>query len=63
MEILKNRNFTRLFAASLTSQMGTILGNMAFVFYLLDRFSDQPGYATAAELMSALPSVFAFFIV
>jgi len=63
VEILKNRNFTRLFAASLTSQMGTILGNMAFVFYLLDRFSDQPGYATAAELMSALPSVFVFFIV
>jgi len=63
MEILKNRNYVRLFLASLTSQMGTILGNMAFVFYLLDRFSDQPGYATAAELMSALPSVFVFFIV
>ncbi|URN93889.1 MAG: MFS transporter [Candidatus Pristimantibacillus lignocellulolyticus] len=63
MEVLKNKNYVKLFFASLTSQLGTILGNMAFVFYLLDRFSEQPAYANAAELMYALPSLFVFFIV
>lgn len=63
MEIFKNRNFVKLFFAALTSQMGTTIGNMAFAFYLLERFSHQPIYATLAELMYSLPTIFVFFIV
>lgn len=60
MDIFKNRNFVRLFFAALASQMGTTVGNMAFAFYLLDHFSHQPAYATLAELMYSLPTVFVF---
>lgn len=63
MDIFKNRNFVKLFFAALTSQMGSTVGNMAFAFYLLDHFSDQPYYATLAELMYSLPTLFVFFIV
>ncbi|MGG3626541.1 MFS transporter [Bacillus gobiensis] len=63
MDIFKNRNFVRLFFAAFASQMGTTVGNMAFAFYLLDRFSNQPGYATTAELMYSLPTIFVFLIV
>ncbi|MFD0131475.1 MFS transporter, partial [Bacillus subtilis] len=48
MDIFKNRNFVRLFFAALASQMGTTVGNMAFAFFLLDRFSSQPSYTTLA---------------
>ncbi|ASB89843.1 MFS transporter [Bacillus sonorensis] len=63
MDIFKNRNFVRLFFAALASQMGTTVGNMAFAFFLLDRFSSQPAYTTIAELMYSLPTVFVFFLV
>ena len=63
MDIFKNRNFVRLFFAAFASQMGTTVGNMAFAFFLLDRFSSQPAYTTIAELMYSLPTVFVFFIV
>lgn len=63
MDIFKNRNFVRLFFAALASQMGTTVGNMAFAFYLLDHFSNQPAYTTLAELMYSLPTVFVFLIV
>lgn len=63
MDIFKNRNFVRLFFAALASQMGTTVGNMAFAFYLLDHFSHQPAYATLAELMYSLPTIFVFFMV
>ncbi|WP_049628386.1 MFS transporter [Bacillus sp. JFL15] len=63
MDIFKNRNFVRLFFAALASQMGTTVGNMAFAFYLLDRFANQPAYTTLAELMYSLPTVFVFLIV
>jgi len=63
MDIFKNRNFVKLFFAALTSQMGTTIGNMAFAFYLLDQFSDKPYYATLAELMYSLPTIFVFFLV
>ncbi|MBO9130912.1 MFS transporter [Bacillus sp. 165] len=63
MGIFQNRNFRKLFFAMFTSQLGTTVGNMAFAFYLLDRFSNQPSYATLAELMYALPTLFVFFIV
>ncbi|MFY4776943.1 MFS transporter [Metabacillus sp. RGM 3146] len=60
MSIFKNGIFTRLFLASLASQLGTTIGNMAFAFYLLDRFAHQPNLAAAAELMYALPTLFVF---
>lgn len=60
MDIFKNRNFVRLFFAALASQMGTTVGNMAFAFFLLDRFSSQPSYTTLAELMYSLPTIFVF---
>ncbi|MGD6793438.1 MFS transporter [Metabacillus indicus] len=63
MKIFENRNFVKLFFAALASQMGTTIGNMAFAFYLLDRFSHQPSYATLAELMYSLPTLFVFFLV
>lgn len=63
MKIFKNKNFVKLFFAALASQMGTTIGNMAFAFYLLDRFSHQPSYATMAELMYSLPTLFVFFLV
>lgn len=63
MDIFKNRTFIKLFFAAFTSQMGSTVGNMAFAFYLLDHFSDQPYYATLAELMYALPTIFVFFFV
>ncbi|WP_243291659.1 MFS transporter [Bacillus sp. FJAT-47783] len=63
MDIFNNRNFVKLFLAAFMSQMGSTIGNMAFAFYLLDHFSDQPYYATLAELMYSLPTIFVFFIV
>jgi len=62
-ELFKNRLFVRLFAASFASQLGTTIGNMAFAFYLLDRFAGRPAYASAAELMYSLPTLFVFFLV
>lgn len=63
MKIFRNRNFLKLFYAALFSQLGTTIGNMAFAFYLLDHFSQQPSYATIAELMYSLPTIVVFFIV
>ena len=63
MSLFANRIFLKLFIASFASQLGTIIGNMAFAFYLLDRFSSQPSYATLAEMMYALPTIVVFFIV
>jgi len=44
--LFKNHSFTKLFFANFTSQMGSVIGMTAFTFYLLDRFSNQPGYAS-----------------
>ncbi|MFD1739794.1 MFS transporter [Bacillus salitolerans] len=62
-EIFKNRVFLKLFLATITSQMGSTIGNMAFAFYLLDHFSRQPYLATLAELMYSLPTLAVFLIV
>jgi DHA3 family macrolide efflux protein-like MFS transporter len=61
--LFKNQAFVRLFLANFASQLGTVVGNMAFAFYVLDRFANQPSYATLAELMYALPTLLVFFIV
>jgi MFS transporter, DHA3 family, macrolide efflux protein len=62
-EIFKNPSFVKLFFANFTSQMGTVIGMTAFTFYLLDRFSSQPAYASTAEMMYSLPTLAIFFIV
>lgn len=63
IDLFRNANFVRLFIATMASQLGTMVGNMAFAFYLLNRFSSQPSYATIAELMYTLPTLFVFLIV
>lgn len=62
-ELFRNPQFLKLFAAGVTSQLGNIIGNMALAFYLLDRFSSQPFYATLAELMYSVPTLLVFFLV
>ncbi|MBR8664602.1 MFS transporter [Bacillus paralicheniformis] len=61
--IFQNKNYALLFFASFTSQMGGIIGLTALLFYLLDRFSNQPAYATMTELMLSLPTLAVFFLV
>jgi MFS family permease len=63
MQLFKNVTFTKMFLATFASQLGTVVGNMAFAFYLLDRFSSQPYYATLAELMYSLPTLVVFLFV
>lgn len=62
-EIFRNRSFTKLFLANFTSQMGSTIGLTAFMFFLLDRFSSQPAYATITELMYSLPMLAVFFLI
>lgn len=62
-EIFQNKNYLRLFLANFTSQLGSTIGLTAFMFYLLDRFTDQPAYASITELMYSLPTLAVFFIV
>lgn len=62
-EIFQNRNYMRLFLANFTSQLGSTIGLTAFMFYLLDRFTDQPAYASITELMYSLPTLAVFFMV
>lgn len=52
-----------MFLASFTSQMGSVIGMTAFMFYLLDRFSDKPFLATLTELMYALPMLAVFYLI
>ncbi|MFM9328122.1 MFS transporter [Paenibacillus mesotrionivorans] len=62
-DLFKNPRFIKLFAAGVTSQLGNTIGNMALAFFLLDRFSTQPFYATLAELMYSAPTLLVFFLV
>jgi MFS transporter, DHA3 family, macrolide efflux protein len=62
-EIFQNLTFRNLFLATFTSQMGSTIGLTAFMFYLLDRFSDQPAYASITELMYSVPTLAVFFLV
>ncbi|WP_409291711.1 MFS transporter [Peribacillus sp. SCS-37] len=61
--IFQNPLFTKLFFANFSSQMGSVIGITAFMFYLLDRFAENPAYATVSELMYALPALAVFFLV
>lgn len=63
ISVFRNQNYRKLFLAAFFSQLGSVIGIVAFTFYLLDRFSDEPYYATIAEMMYSLPTLFVFFIV
>jgi DHA3 family macrolide efflux protein-like MFS transporter len=63
VKIFKNKHFRKLFIASIASQLGSMVGTVAFTFYLLDHFSKKPFLATLAELMYSLPILFVFFLV
>ncbi|RIW30897.1 MFS transporter [Bacillus salacetis] len=62
-EIFRNPTFTKLFFANFTSHLGSVIGLTAFMFYLLDRFSEQPVYATITEMMYSIPTLAVFFLV
>ncbi|MED1204339.1 MFS transporter [Heyndrickxia acidicola] len=63
MKLFKNKIFRKLFFASIASQLGSMVGTVAFTFYLLDLFGKKPFLATLAELMYSLPILFVFFLV
>ncbi|WP_028983685.1 MFS transporter [Sporolactobacillus terrae] len=63
INIFRNKNYRNLFFASFASQLGTVTSATAFTFYFLDHYGSKPSYATIAEMMYTLPSVFVFFIV
>lgn len=63
MELFRNAIFVRMFLAAFASQLGSMVGSMAFAFYLVDRFSNQPAYASVAELMYSLPTLVVFLFV
>lgn len=63
ISLFRNRTFTKLFLAAFASQLGTVVGNMAFAYYLVDRYSERPALATTAELMYSLPTLTVFWIV
>ncbi len=63
IEIFRNRIFLKLFFANFTSHMGSVIGLTAFMFYLLDRFSEKPMYASITEMMYSLPTLLVFFLV
>ncbi|WP_048601236.1 MFS transporter [Rubeoparvulum massiliense] len=62
-EVFKNLNYRKLFFAMFTQQFGSVVGMMAFTFYLLDHFAEQPRYVTITELMFSIPTLLLFFIV
>lgn len=61
--LFRNPTFRKLFFATIASQLGTVVGNMAFAYYLVDRFSERPSLAATAELMYSLPALAVFWIV
>ncbi|MDQ0195340.1 MFS transporter [Paenibacillus wynnii] len=61
--LFRNPTFTKLFIAAFASQFGSVVGNMAFAYYLVDRYSTRPALATTAELMYSLPTFAVFWIV
>ncbi|WP_019007678.1 MFS transporter [Cohnella laeviribosi] len=61
--LFRNPAFCKLFFAAFVSQLGTVVGNMAFAYYMVDRYSERPSLATTAELMYSLPTLAVFWIV
>ncbi|ATO48962.1 MFS transporter [Brevibacillus laterosporus] len=63
IRIFKNKNYTYLFLANVTSSMGNKIGLIAFTLYILTRFSSQPIFATITELMYSLPMLVIFLFI
>ncbi|MGM9986247.1 MAG: MFS transporter [Bacillaceae bacterium] len=63
LTIFKNRNYTYMLTSNFLSQMGSTIGMTAFMYYVLDRFTTQPAYASITELMYSLPTLFVFLFV
>jgi DHA3 family macrolide efflux protein-like MFS transporter len=61
--IFRNKNYARLFLANFTSQMGSFIGLTAFMYYILDRFSDKPLYVSVTEMMYSLPMLAVFWLI
>ena len=61
--LFRNPTFCKLFFATFTSQLGSVVGTMAFAYYMVDKFSEKPSLATTAELMYSLPTLAVFWIV
>ncbi|KEO82315.1 MFS transporter [Tumebacillus flagellatus] len=61
--VLTNPQYRRLFFANFTSQLGSEIGTISFMFFLLHHFGNQPGYATLTDLMISLPTLTVFYIV
>lgn len=62
-DLFRNSSFVRLFFASVCSQLASTIGTMAFAFYLLDRFSSQPAYASIAEMLYSAPTILVFLFI
>ena len=62
-EVFSNKDFRKLFMANITSQLGGLIGLTAFMHYILDRFSNQPAYASVTELMYSVPTLVVFLFV
>lgn len=63
LKLFRNVTFAKLFTAGIASQLGSVVGTMAFAYYLVDRFSSRPSLATTAELMYSLPTFAVFWLV
>jgi len=61
--LFRNPVFCKLFFATIASQLGTVIGNMALVYYLVDTYSERPSLASTAELMYSLPTLVMFWLV
>jgi len=62
-EVFSNKDFRKLFMANITSQLGGLVGLTAFMYYILDRFTSQPAYASVTELMYSVPTLAVFLFV
>lgn len=62
-QLFRNPVFCKLFFAAVASQLGTVVGNMALVYYIIDTYSEQPSLASTTELMYSLPTLAMFWLV
>ena len=63
LKIFKNHSFRNMFLANFASEVGTVIGTTAFVFYILKEFSEKPHLATIAEMTNYLPLILVFFLI
>lgn len=63
ISIFKNKAYAVIFFSNFLSQMGALIAATSLMFYMLKSFSEQPVYATVAELMIALPTLVLFIFI